>query len=72
MKNCFRLVVLSVSLLGLYGCVAGTVLMKNDKGEIAKCEAGTAAALVGGYVGTRLQVNSCVEQYEAVGYRRVQ
>ena len=72
MKSFLALVVLIVSLLGFYGCVAGTVLMRNDKGDIARCEAGTAAALVGGYVGTRLQVNSCVEQYEAAGYRRVQ
>jgi uncharacterized membrane protein YeaQ/YmgE (transglycosylase-associated protein family) len=72
MKNCLMLVVVGVALLGLYGCVAGTVLMKNDKGDIARCEAGAAAAIVGGYIGTKYQVNSCVEQYEAAGYKRVQ
>ncbi len=70
MRNLVR-IVLVVFAFGLQGCVAGTVLLKNEKGELVKCEGGTGAALVGGYVGTKLQVNSCVKEYERAGYARV-
>lgn len=71
MKRKTSVFTLVVVLLGLSGCVAGSVLMRNDKGELVKCEAGTGAAIVGGYVGTKLQVNSCVKEYEAAGYTRI-
>jgi hypothetical protein len=53
------------------GCAAAPILLRNDKGEIAKCESSGTMAMYGGYFGTRHQVSKCAEQYEAAGYKRV-
>lgn len=58
-------------LLIFSGCAAAPVVLKSDKGDLVKCEAGTGAVLIGGYVGSKYQVNKCIEQYEAAGYKRV-
>jgi hypothetical protein len=59
-------------LLVLSGCAAGMVLMKNDKGDLVRCEPSTGATLAFGYLGSKHSVNSCVEEYEKVGYRKAQ
>lgn len=67
MKRIFIAILLIVA----SGCAAAPVVLKNDKGDLVKCEAGTGAVLMGGYIGSKYDVNKCSEQYEAAGYKRV-
>ena len=54
-----RLLFLNMILvLGIYGCSAGTVLLRNDMGDTVKCE------------GSSDSVNACIKKYEATGYKR--
>lgn len=55
----------------LSGCMAPMVMLRNEKGEIVRCEAGAGNALLSGYVGTKMQTESCAKQYEAAGFRRL-
>lgn len=56
----------------LAGCAAPPVVMRNAKGETVRCDPSTASTLGGGYIGSRMSVDSCVEQYRKAGYRPVQ
>lgn len=67
-----RILVALLASAMLAGCVAPLVLLRNDKGEIVRCEANAGAAMMGGYIGSKASVDACVEAYEKVGYRRIQ
>lgn len=55
----------------LAGCAAPMVLMKNDKGEMVRCESDAGTTMMGGYIGSKMNRDACVRQYEAAGYQRV-
>lgn len=63
---------LAVLLAVLAGCAGGrTILMKNEQGQIAQCQvSGASAALTGSYL-RNIELRKCIEQYQAVGYQRV-
>lgn len=65
------LTLLVVVCLFVSGCLAGPVLLRSDKGELAKCEASSMNLLVGGYLGSKYQVEQCASAYERAGYYRV-
>lgn len=52
------------------GCVAPMALMRNEQGDLQRCD-GATAQISGGLIGADLAVQECVRQYEAAGYRRV-
>ena len=54
------------------GCAAPPVVMRNAKGETVRCDPSTASTLGGGYIGSKMSVDSCVEQYRKAGFRPVQ
>jgi len=66
-----RTVTLMVACLLVSGCLAGPILLRDGKGEIAKCEASSMNLLVGGYLGSKHQVEQCASAYEQAGYHRV-
>lgn len=47
-------------LIGILGCAPGPVILRGEKGETVKCEP------------EKGPVDSCVKQYEAQGYKRVE
>lgn len=49
-----------ILLVGLWGCMSQTVLLRNDKGETVKCEANAGP------------IDDCIKQKEAAGYKRVE
>ena len=70
---------MSISKLGLvivivgvlYGCAGQVALLKNDKGEIAKCEVTQGEAMWSGVIIRDMTVNNCVAEYEKAGYKRI-
>lgn len=42
------------------GCIAGTIILENDKGETVRCEAKNGPA------------GNCVKEYEAKGYKKME
>lgn len=66
-----KLMVFGVTLLGIVSCSGRVVLLKNEKGEMAKCEVKQGEAMVAGVVNRDLSIEDCVKQYEAAGYRKI-
>ena len=66
-----RIAVLIVGLGVLYGCAGQVALLKNDKGEIAKCEVTQGEAMWSGVIIRDMTVNNCVAEYEKAGYKRI-
>lgn len=62
MKTLIAIAMLSL----LSGCYADSVMLQGPNCEIVRCD--PAAAMSGGYIGTRIAVDQCVEQYERMGY----
>lgn len=57
----------------LAGCVAGeTVLMRNDKGELTRCEVTAGDARRAGLYGRKRTIANCVAAYEKAGYVKVE
>lgn len=52
--------ILTLFLMGILGCTPGPVILRSEKGETVKCEP------------EKGPVDSCVKQYEAQGYKRVE
>ncbi|MBL1274495.1 MAG: hypothetical protein COB30_000240 [Ectothiorhodospiraceae bacterium] len=44
--------------------------MQNDKGDVQKCEVTANEEMMTGAFMSGLQVDRCVEQWEALGYRK--
>jgi len=58
---------MAAAVLSLFsGCYADSVMMQGPNCEIVRCD--PSAAMSGGYIGTRIAVDQCVEQYERMGY----
>lgn len=57
-------------LLATSSCVSSFVLMRNDDGDIQRCD-GSAQQITGGLIGAEVAVQNCVEQYRQAGYHRV-
>ena len=55
----------------LTGWAGKTVLLKNNIGEIEKCEVSTTGAVMGGLIARNMAIEDCIEQYEAAGYKRI-
>jgi hypothetical protein len=55
----------------LTGCAGKTVLLTNKKGDLQKCEVSTTGAVMGGVIARNMAIDDCVEQYEAIGYKKV-
>ncbi len=60
MKKAKMSFILILIALGFNGCIAGTIILKNDKGETVRCEAKNGPA------------DNCVKEYEAKGYKKVE
>lgn len=67
-KIAFALIILVFAV----GCAASPMLLRNEKGEIVKCEPSTGSVLIGGYIGSKISVKDCVKQYEKAGYKRIE
>ena len=51
-------------------CTGRLILMQNDKGDVQKCEVTANEEMMTGAFMSGLQVDRCVEQWEALGYRK--
>ena len=66
-----RLVPLAVAIAMLSGCTGQTVLLRNNKGELAKCEVSAGSAMLTGVIIRDMTIDGCVSEYEKAGYKRV-
>jgi hypothetical protein len=53
------------------GCTGKTVLLKNNKGELAKCEVSATDTMHTGIIGRNWTIDNCIKEYESAGYHRV-
>ena len=60
MKKIKILFILILILLGFNGCIAGAIILKNDKGETVRCES------------SKGPLDNCVKEYEAKGYKKAE
>lgn len=51
-------------------CTGRLVLMQNDKGDVQKCEVTANEEIMTGAFMSGRQVDRCVEQWEALGYKK--
>lgn len=47
-----------IFVFGLYGCLPGTVFLRNERGDTVKCE------------GKEDAIRDCIKKYEGTGYKR--
>ncbi len=53
----------------IIGCAGGrTVLLKNKKGDIQRCEVSAGDAQRTGVIGRDITINNCIKAYEEAGY----
>ena len=64
----FIFITLIISLFIFSGC-GKMVLMKGPDGDIRECKGEYG---FGGQIGAIMAANACVEEYEKVGYKRVE
>jgi|TARA_B110000881_G_C18329554_1_gene390902 hypothetical protein len=64
----FIFITLIISLFIFSGC-GKMVLMKGPDGDIRECRGEYG---LGGQIGAIMKANACVEEYEKVGYKRVE
>lgn len=69
--NSKSLVPLTVAITLLSGCTGQTVLLKNNNGELAKCEVSAGSAYLTGIIIRDMTIDQCVSEYEKAGYKRV-
>jgi len=55
----------------LTGCAGKTVLLKNNIGEIEKCEVSTTWPVFARLIARNMAKDDCIKQYEAAGYKRI-
>lgn len=62
------LVVVSVMLAG---CAGKTVLMRNQAGDVQRCEVSTTGAVLGGIIARDMALKQCEKEFRAAGYSRI-
>lgn len=67
----FRLKLLIAMVAMLSGCTGQTALLRNDRGELAKCEVTQGEAMWSGVIVRDMTLNKCVEEYEKAGFKRI-
>jgi hypothetical protein len=53
------------------GCAGKTILLKNDKGDVVRCEVSAGDAMSHGIFIRDRTLSNCIKEYEAAGYKRV-
>ena len=66
MKN----LILVVTFLGLIGCAGRLVVMKDQNGNVQKCEVSAGQQMAIGLL-ANAQVKNCIKTWESAGYKRV-
>ncbi len=66
-----RIHIVVLAALVVSGCVGRTVLLRNDKGELARCEVSGGDAMLQGILIRDATLANCINQYKAAGYTRV-
>lgn len=66
------LVAIGLVLAVMAGCTGKTVLLKNDAGQVVRCEVGMGAAMIGGALLRNATIKNCVEQYETAGFKKLE
>jgi hypothetical protein len=66
-----KLTIFSMLLLSIGGCSGRVVLLKNEQGELAKCEVKQGEAMIAGVINRDLSIEDGVKQYEAAGYKKI-
>ena len=69
--NITSLVSITVAISALSACTGQVALLKNDRGEIAKCEVSQGEAMWSGVIVRDMTIENCVSEYEKAGYKRV-
>jgi len=67
MRYYSKILMISVIFFNLTGCPGKTVLLKNEAGDIAKCQLGPFS----GGISRDLSITNCVKEYEAAGYKKI-
>jgi hypothetical protein len=67
-----RKTLLTIIILGTFGCAGETVLMRNAQtGDVQKCEVSARDTMTGGKLVANLTLRSCRKQWEKLGYQVV-
>ncbi|MEE9119423.1 MAG: hypothetical protein V3U02_12630 [Calditrichia bacterium] len=67
MKKLFLIVLFAL----VFSACGKTIYLKNDSGDLTKCEVSTAKAMmVGAYLRNR-ELKNCVKEKELQGYKKV-
>ncbi len=66
-----RIHIVLLAALIVSGCVGKTVLLRNDKGDLARCEVSGGDAMLQGILIRDATLSNCINQYEAAGYKRI-
>jgi len=70
MKSAF-LTISAFAVAILTGCTGHIALLKNAKGELARCEVTQGEAMWSGVIVRDMTISNCVAAYEKAGYTRV-
>lgn len=65
------LIVAAICGLLLSGCTGKTVLLKNDRGDLQKCEVGAGSTYLTGVIIRDMTIDQCVSEYRKAGYAPV-
>ena len=66
-----KAVLLLAALTFVAGCAGKTVLMRNEAGDIQKCEVSTTGAVLGGVIARDMSLKNCEKEWSAAGYKRI-
>jgi hypothetical protein len=70
--NTIRRASIAIAMFALYGCTGQVALLKNEKGELARCEVTQGEAMWSGVIVRDMTLQNCVSAYEKAGYKRLQ
>lgn len=62
---------MGLALLAMAGCAGKTVLMKNDRGDLEKCEVSAASTYLTGIIIRDMTIKQCVAEYQKAGFMPV-
>mgnify|MGYP003436132933 CR=1 FL=1 len=53
------------------GCAGKVALLKNQEGDVAKCEVSSGDTMLTGVIIRDMTINNCIEEYEKAGYKKI-
>lgn len=64
-------VILAVTVAALSGCTGKTVLLKDSRGDLQKCEVSAGSTYLTGVIIRDMTIEQCIAEYRKAGYSPV-